>query len=232
MIGVDIKLNVTGEFKFLLDRLKDEKKTRKGIASSINRALAVAKRSLVAETVKITGIKNKKRIYKRITYVNATPESLKADVKIVGRPIAAINFPNIVTKSYGVAYRPTLNETQQWWHGFKGTGRVGKGEDPTKGNQHLFVRIQNTPHYVRNAHHTPNNYRKMDKIKALYGPRLSTIYNRNPSMKLLAAQASQKEFRRRVVSQLKRFLSKEAYAEMYFNQGVEFPSESEAISTN
>jgi hypothetical protein len=215
-MGVALQISITSkDMEYLSRELKDmPKKIPVAMSAAINRTLTACRKIIVNGIATETGIKNKSRIVKRAVIKRASANNLAGRVDITGRALAAINFPSIITQKYGVAYRPGTNrQAIAFSHGFRGVGIVGKGEQTAgNGNAHLFIRIPNTTHYVRDPHYAPNDYRRMDKIRPIYGPRITTIYSRNPSIKRAAEDAANEILSERIRSQVDRFLDRKKAA--------------------
>jgi len=188
---------------YVANQLRDmPKKIPQAIANAMNAGLRSGQSAIVRGVKKVVTITDKDRIIKDTMIRKATPSNLSASVTITGRPIGALQFKHTVVKGAGATLTAFKSQgTQIFPGGFKGIG--------ASNNAHLFMRIRGTSYHVGSrAHHKPNIGRNMEKIRPIYGPKLSTIYSRNPQIKMDATAKSQKSLTNRLLSQVDRFLDR------------------------
>lgn len=154
------------------------------IAAALNAGLPPARRALVNGIVEATTLKKSKAM-DRVLVSRASPSRLEAGLKLTRRPAGAINFDHTLGGG-GATFRFMRNDPTTT---FPFSPRVFKAAGKN-GNVHLFFRKS----------------KKRLPIKAVYGPRLATILQRAPSIVEAANEAASEAVRRRLYSQIDRFL--------------------------
>lgn len=213
MATIALRLSVTStDLERVAGQLKNIKETRVAISRAINRTLTTARGAIADRVMEITGIKQRSKILKRFSKSDQTfakPDRLSGYIEIKGRPVGAINLPHLITKKYGVVWKHTLySPAEHFYHGFVGKGLVGKG-DTNKGNKQLWSRVKDKRKYfVLVAHHKPNQEKRRQRIRPIYGPRIDTLYTRFPSIRRETEEIARATLTKRIDSQIKYFLDK------------------------
>jgi hypothetical protein len=185
------------------------KKINKAVANSLNSAMETGQKYIAKQlSNKVTAPKG--RIIKDIRIVRAYEGKLTAGVTFYGRAVGALQFKAIVyaPRKGGVKFQPSKGQPYlKFPGGFRG---VGIGGRDGSGNTHLWIRRDDRPkyHVGSKAHHKPNVGRLMQRIKPLYGPKMITVWTRNPDIRVQAKQRTMKRLHERMLSQVDRMLSR------------------------
>lgn len=212
IVGLRVRAN-TDDLAYMQRELaKMPDKIGVAMASAINSTLTRCRKIIVGGVADATTIKNKSRIVKGTTIHRASKKNPSGYINILGRPVGAVQFANIVSKTLGVMYTVSKHDNpQRFAHGFKGVGLGAVKDDGSfAGNTHLWIRYGPTNYTNKGqTHYLPNLGRKnTQRIRPLYGARLTEIYTRNPQIRKAAEVEASKVLRERMYSQVDRFLKR------------------------
>lgn len=199
IISVTMKSADLAHLRFQLRQMPQN--IPRAIASAINKTLPGARKVLVSGLQEVTAIKTKQKIVDRVPVRRATPQNLRGIISVVGRAVGAINFPHFLSPTFGAIVNFEVGAASQSFPGaFRGRG--------LNDNRHLWRRIPGPKHRVERAHDPNNVGRFMEKIRPIYGLRVTTLLQRHPKIRVAAEAAASVILSKNIISQVDRFLSR------------------------
>lgn len=183
-------------------------KQPKVMAAALNNSIEFAQSYIAKRLKTVSEIIDKNRLIKDIRLVKANYTSLRAGVSFYGRAIGAIQFKHTVYKNTGVRWKVDRGGSfLRRSDGFQGTGLSGRRGEGT-GNDHLWIRRDTKYRVGSRANHKPNIGRIMHQIRPIYGPKLTTIWQRHPEIKAEVTKRVQLRLNARILSQVDRALNR------------------------
>lgn len=207
---LDLSIQIRSEdLDYVRRELKDlPLKQPKVMAAALNNSIEFAQSYIARRLKTVSEIKDKNRLIKDIKLVKANYTNLSAGVSFYGRAIGAIQFKHTVYKTTGVRWKVDKGGSfLRRSDGFEGIGLSGqRGEGA--GNAHLWIRRDTIYRVGSRAHYKPNIGRVMHQIRPIYGPKLTTIWQRHPEIKAEVTKRVGQRLNARILSQVDRALNR------------------------
>lgn len=174
------------------------RKLPQAIAGAINKTLPRVRKGIAQDIQEVMNLKYG-RIIKGATITKASQSSLSGSVVFAGRAVGAIQYKHSASKTRGVSVTFTKGgRALNFRHAFKGVG--------INSNEHIFSRKPGEWYEVgAKAHYKPNVGRRAEKITAIYGPSLQTIYANHPRIFYAANDAARTIIDAELEKQIARF---------------------------